>query len=491
MVREVSGVSGRVWRRWGLCAIAVVLVGVSASTLALVPVATVLLAPAMRAMLARATEAAVAQVGAAGIRATLPRVIPIAGYGLPVVVARTMSPGAVGGAVLAVGGVAAAVPWLDTVDCRFQAFGLECDPGSPQQLVSQFCAEFWGITRCSLTASVAANLALQAANASPQANTVIIPGVQTRVIVNTLGVQAPINTFCVNQSITFVGGAGAGTTNYVCSGNVVANPRQELACPPTSPGPSFDGRCKTGAFAATSAAAVSARMSGSAPAPAVQVEAAMQTVEKGYAPTEEEAPQTIQGPASFDMPETVRTTTAPDGTVTHVREQTRVFVRYESTRIIHNEQITRTTTTTAPGGAPQVTVEVIGQPGPAPVPGPGQLPPAPQERQITCGLPDTPACKINETGTPAAVAATALDPAGDPIADLRSIVANPVVAPVAFTWSFQLPSSCGPIPVPGFAQHVDPIDICAYQPIIHDLMSLCWLLAGVIGSWGMLSRAMQ
>lgn len=134
----------------------------------------------------------------------------------------------------------------------------------------------------------------------------------------------------------------------------------------------------------------------------------------------------------------------------------------------------------------------IGQPAPvAPPPtvidGPGAVP----QEIITCGLPGTPPCKMDESGTPSPVAPLALDPAGDPVSDLKDIIATPPVAAVGFSWSFNLPSSCSPIPLGGFGAIYPELDVCRFQPMIHDLMSMIWVITGFLGAWGMLSRTLK
>lgn len=114
----------------------------------------------------------------------------------------------------------------------------------------------------------------------------------------------------------------------------------------------------------------------------------------------------------------------------------------------------------------------------------------PEEKQITCGLPDTPPCKIDETGTPVAVAADSLNPPTNPAQPVLDLIGAPGVADVSWSWSFQLPTGCSVIPMGTFGGRAVTFDLCAYQPMIHDLVSMAWLIAGVLGGWLMLSRTL-
>jgi hypothetical protein len=102
-----------------------------------------------------------------------------------------------------------------------------------------------------------------------------------------------------------------------------------------------------------------------------------------------------------------------------------------------------------------------------------------------------PPCKIDETGTPTAPDASTFggDVAGE-LARITGGIDNPVVADTSWSWSFQLPSSCGPIAIPAFAPWLTEIDICPFQPVIHDLVSLLWISATIFGCAGMVYRAL-
>lgn len=104
-----------------------------------------------------------------------------------------------------------------------------------------------------------------------------------------------------------------------------------------------------------------------------------------------------------------------------------------------------------------------------------------------CGLPGTPACKIDETGTPEAKQDTSEADAKKAYKPLEDFVANPTSALPTFptiNWAFTLPSGCAPIALPAFEPWLQEIDVCAFQPMFHDLMSFVWVMGGIFGAIG-------
>jgi len=107
---------------------------------------------------------------------------------------------------------------------------------------------------------------------------------------------------------------------------------------------------------------------------------------------------------------------------------------------------------------------------------------------IECGLPGYPPCKIDETGTPP-------PPPDDGEDKFKSVLPNclrqdwrscfPQLPDI--NWSFSLPSSCGPIPVPFGKYGFSEVNICPWQGMIHDIMSMLWAAAGLFGAIGILS----
>lgn len=111
----------------------------------------------------------------------------------------------------------------------------------------------------------------------------------------------------------------------------------------------------------------------------------------------------------------------------------------------------------------------------------------PVDKQITCGLPDTPACKIDETGMPTGgdVDSKMNKKPSDIQKDIDDIVKNPknFFPPFpALNWAFTLPTGCAVIPLPAFAPMLTGIDICQFKPMFHDIMGLVWTLGGLFGA---------
>lgn len=141
------------------------------------------------------------------------------------------------------------------------------------------------------------------------------------------------------------------------------------------------------------------------------------------------------------------------------------------------------------GGAGRTPTTGDGGPagGPAGAAGSGTKPdgttPKPGEgkEQANCGAPGQPKCSINEAGTPDGKGA--FDSANSGleegkkgwIAEIEK--AKDLTAP-GWTWTFQLPSGCTPLDVPAFNLT---LDVCRFQPIIHDIMSMLWAIATVMG----------
>lgn len=176
-------------------------------------------------------------------------------------------------------------------------------------------------------------------------------------------------------------------------------------------------------------------------------------------------------------------TTNPDGS-TSTRTTTRTTTATTvGNQIRQSEESTTTVTTRDSTGTvtgvttSTTTATTPGQPG---------TEPSPLEDLIVCGLPDTPPCKIDETGTAEplpddgqTVAETILQTLQDCADDLSACL--PAMPDIS--WTFSLPTGCAPIPLGGgFEQYVDPIDICQWQPLFHDLMSMIWAGVGLFGA---------
>lgn len=113
---------------------------------------------------------------------------------------------------------------------------------------------------------------------------------------------------------------------------------------------------------------------------------------------------------------------------------------------------------------------------------------------ITCGLPDTPPCKIDETGTPKGEDGVEkrtkeLKDAYKPIEDF---VKDPSTLGKPFpgmSWTFALPSGCSVIPLgQTFAPYLTSIDVCQFQPMFHQLMSVVWSIGALFGAISLLMK---
>jgi hypothetical protein len=109
----------------------------------------------------------------------------------------------------------------------------------------------------------------------------------------------------------------------------------------------------------------------------------------------------------------------------------------------------------------------------------------------TCGLPGTPPCKIDESGTPAPPTQNPQGDAAGAISSWKTCLLAPTTcfpALPSLNWGFTFPSSCAPIPTPAFAPFLTQVDVCQFQPIIHDLLSMVWAACGLFAAVGMVGR---
>lgn len=181
---------------------------------------------------------------------------------------------------------------------------------------------------------------------------------------------------------------------------------------------------------------------------------------------------TVTGPTSLGQGREV--TVNPDGSTT-VKDTTS-DIRYGTQPDPTGEL--------APGWDWSDRTETRTYPPGAEIPAPGEDPNPPDtsteggasEDIITCGLPWTPACKMDETGTPQPVATDVYgDPGGPTMEPLNTIIGEPPAPEVEWSWTFELPAGCTPFPLPAFAPYMDALDVCQFQPTIHDLVSLMWV----------------
>lgn len=208
-------------------------------------------------------------------------------------------------------------------------------------------------------------------------------------------------------------------------------------------------------------------------------------------------------PSGITVPESVSTTTGTNtqGQPITTTTTTQTIVRpLEDGAIQHDQQTTTTTTTqtgTNPDGSPITTTTTsttTTQSTPAPpVTGtPGTSTP-PNQEIITCGLPDTPPCKIDESGTPPPGDAN-FDAASNEIEVFKSGLYEALQTKLdeivhEWTWTFQLPTGCASLQFDTRVGPVVEIDMCQWQPMIHDIMSMLWASAGVWGALMIFLRA--
>lgn len=124
--------------------------------------------------------------------------------------------------------------------------------------------------------------------------------------------------------------------------------------------------------------------------------------------------------------------------------------------------------------------------------------PKPVPEKDTCGMPGTPPCKIDESGTPAVVADSAYNSKTDAAkADAlaaRTTMAGTADKPFFSGWSvlFSAPAvaACSPIVLPGFqgGASMGSLDPCPVVDGVRYVMGLIWAMAGVFFSLKMIKE---
>lgn len=112
-----------------------------------------------------------------------------------------------------------------------------------------------------------------------------------------------------------------------------------------------------------------------------------------------------------------------------------------------------------------------------------------EDANAVCGAAPLPACavKVDETGVPAE--GTADGKFAQAGTDLGKVQTDAIgafgdhqnISLPGWTWTFQFPTGCTPLVLGAFDDLE--IDVCQWQPIIHDLMSMLWIIAGI---WGLI-----
>lgn len=114
---------------------------------------------------------------------------------------------------------------------------------------------------------------------------------------------------------------------------------------------------------------------------------------------------------------------------------------------------------------------------------PGQS--QPQKEIITCGLPTTPPCKIDEKGTPTDPQLLEKTKPEDVVKPLKDFAENPkskLPTLPTIAWSFALPTGCTSIMTPAFAPFLTEINVCQFQPMFHELMTMVWIILGIFSA---------
>lgn len=113
------------------------------------------------------------------------------------------------------------------------------------------------------------------------------------------------------------------------------------------------------------------------------------------------------------------------------------------------------------------------------------------KEQAACGAPGQPKCRIDESGTPSGNGVfDAANRGADETRDgwLAEIAKAKELNSDGWTWTFQLPSGCTPLELPGYEMT---LDVCRFQPVIHDIMSMVWLICTVMGCVWMVFNAQK
>lgn len=114
----------------------------------------------------------------------------------------------------------------------------------------------------------------------------------------------------------------------------------------------------------------------------------------------------------------------------------------------------------------------------------GDLPEFPGE---ICGAAPLPPCnvKVDETGVPSEASAAGRFSQGNTDVDKVQTDADSAFGQhrdinlPGWSWTFAFPTGCTPLVLAAY-DNLE-IDVCQWQPVIHDLMSMLWVAAGIFG----------
>lgn len=185
-----------------------------------------------------------------------------------------------------------------------------------------------------------------------------------------------------------------------------------------------------------------------------------------------------------DPIESTTTTTNPDGSTSTATTSTTTTATVNGNKIDYSQQRETTTTTRDATGV------VTGTTTATTTTTATSTTPAAEGEDLECGLPGGPPCKIDETGTP------------EPPPDDGESVFNDLLPACLkedwkdcfpelpdINWSFSLPTSCGVISLGAYSLDGLPsINICQFQAMFHDIMTMLWAAAGIFGAVALISR---
>jgi len=397
---------------------------------------------------------------------------------------------AVAKALPVVGNAIAIAEILEAIRCREGVGGgAECDDGqaeAPQTMYST-----GGVLQCYQTGGV--NIDISGSALTPGAAcggvaskmdgcSYTNPGAWTSVV--SYQVQSATASVCTlkgSKTFTYVGG-GTTTINFtdvttpITTASVVQCPVINVAGQDVIPLKGPDGLCPTTIYTPATELEVEEKFiehGDKSKAAAVVGEALQELL-----PIEHDPPTFLPETPVFDSRET---TVKPDGS-TVVRDK--AWDLSSSGDPLGYRWVPKVTEKTyAPG-------DTIPPPGEIPAAGATVSTGGTGEPSITCGLPGTPPCKIDETGTPGFDDPFESDPKESWFRPLLDLFQDPDTADTSWSWSFALPTGCTPITVGPFAGQSVEVNLCTYQPMIHDLMSLVWVGATIWICVGMVGRTL-
>lgn len=190
---------------------------------------------------------------------------------------------------------------------------------------------------------------------------------------------------------------------------------------------------------------------------------------------------TVAGPATSTGTTTITNNTTNNTTKTETTTHNHTYEgpTVKTTTVTLNQTVNNAT------GAITESSTATGTALPAPAP-------APVEPIIVCGLPTTPPCKIDETGTPSGVG-TIFDAPKTEVDTVKTQAETAIagaqnIPSPAWSFTFSLPTGCAPY-VTGIKGFL--MNICSAQPIIHDLLSMIWAAATAFALIGMVGRTIR